>query len=164
VNEGQSLAVAPITSIDLMARRRLKDDMTAIMLRASIRAASRAAMQAGLLQQGRGNDQAAAFGALAALVVAVGSIVTENADERTWRTLPSAIWIARVRLPAGAHSVTLQAPAGARSATVELYGRYAVVDLRLLRNRLIAIAPSTRGAPATSDAFELEPQLKENPK
>jgi len=159
-----TLAVAPITSIDLMARRRLKDDMTAIMLRASIRAASRAAMQAGLLQQSRGNDQGAAFGALAAFVVAVGSIVTENADERTWRTLPSEISIARVRLPAGAHSVTLQAPAGARSATVELSGRYAVVDLRLLRNRLIAIAPSTRGAPATLDAFEPRPQLKENPK
>ncbi len=158
-----TLAVAPITSIDLMARRRLKDDMTAIMLRASIRAASRAAMQAGLLQQGRGNDQAA-FGALAAFAVAVGSIVTEKADERTWRTLPSEISIARVRLPAGAHSVTLQTPAGARSATVELSGRYAVVDLRLLRNRLIAIAPSTRGTPATLDIFAPKSQLKENPK
>ena len=159
-----TLAVAPITSIDLMARRRLKDDMTAIMLRATVRTASRAVIQAGFQQQGRGNDQSAAFGALAAFVVAAGSIVTENADERTWRTLPSEISIARVRLPVGAHSVTLQAPAGARSAKVELSGRYAVVDLRLLRNRLIAIAPSTRGAAGTFEAFEPKPQLKENPK
>ncbi len=161
VDGDTTLAVAPITSIDLMARRRLKDDMPAIMLRATVRAASRAVLQAGLQQQGRGGDQAAAVGALAAFVVAAGSIVIEHADERTWRMLPSEISIARVRLPAGAHSVTLQTPAGPHSGKVELSGRYAVVELRLLRSRLIAIAPSTRGAPGSLEPL---PQPKENPK
>ena len=41
----QSLAVAPITSIDLMARRALKDDMPGIMLRGTIRSASKAVAQ-----------------------------------------------------------------------------------------------------------------------
>jgi hypothetical protein len=118
-------------------------------------------LQAGLQQQGRGGDKAAAVGALAAFVVAAGSMVIEQADERTWRMLPSEFSIARVRLPAGAHSVTLQTPAGPHSAKVELSGRYAVVELRLLRNRLIAIAPSTRGAPGSLEPL---PQPKENPK
>jgi hypothetical protein len=161
VDGDTTLAIAPITSIDLMARRRLKDDMSAIMLRATVRAATRAVLQAGLQQQGRGGDKAAAVGALAAFVVAAGSMVIEQADERTWRMLPSEFSIARVRLPAGAHSVTLQTPAGPHSAKVELSGRYAVVELRLLRNRLIAIAPSTRGAPGSLEPL---PQPKENPK
>jgi hypothetical protein len=123
VDGENKLAVAPITSIDLMARRRLKDDMTAIMLRATARAASRAVVQAGLQQQGRGgNDSSAMIGALAAFVVAAGSIVTEQADERTWRTLPAEFSIARARLPAGVHTVTLQAPGGPRSARVEYPG------------------------------------------
>jgi len=164
VDGGNPLAVAPITSIDLMARRRLKDDMTAIMLRATARAASRAVVQAGFQQQSRGNDSSAMFGALAAFVVAAGSIVTEQADERTWRTLPAEFSIARARLPAGVHTVTLQAPGGPRSARVELSGRHAVVDLRLVRNRLIATAPSTRGAPGTLESIEPKPPLKEDPR
>src|SRR5260221_10750736 len=159
VDGARSLELAPIASIDLMARRRLKPDMRQIMLRAAVRSASRAVLQQGLNNSSRGNDQAAAGAALASLAVAFGSLVTEQADERTWRTLPSSISIARVRLPAGSHVVTL----GERSAPVNISGRYAVVDLRLLRNRLFvnapaAPAPSTGGVPQTLDQV---PQPKE---
>jgi len=74
--------------------------------------------------------------AVAALVVMAGSAVLASADDRTWRMLPSEISIARARLPAGAHSVTMQTPYGARSARVNVYGRYAVVDFWLLGNQL----------------------------
>jgi len=90
-----------------------------------------------------------------------GSLVAERADERTWRTLPSEISIARARLPAGAHTVTLQTPEGAHSARLNLSGRYAVVDLRLLRNQLFVSAFSGRGAAETS---EQKPQPRETPK
>ena len=43
--EGATLPVARITSIDLMARRRLKDDMPGIMLRATIRSTVSATLQ-----------------------------------------------------------------------------------------------------------------------
>ena len=162
VDQGQWLSVAPITSIDLMARRRLKDDMAGIMLRTSIRASTRAVLQAGLQQsRGSGDRGGAAVGVAAALALAAGSLVAEKADERTWRTLPSAISIARARLPAGAHTVTLQTPEGVRSARLNLSGRYAVVDLRLLRNQLFVNAPSTHGAPGT---LEQKPQPRETPK
>jgi len=147
---GPALAAAPITSIDLMARRRLSDDMPGIMLRTSVRAGSRALLQAGL-QQGGGSDRHAAAVGIAALAIAAGSILTEKADERTWRTLPSEISIARARVPSGVHTVTLQTPEGARSARLNLSGRYAVVDLRLLRNQLFVSAFSAHSASETSE-------------
>ncbi len=154
---GPALAVAPITSIDLMARRRLSDDMPGIMLRTSVRAGTRALLQAGL-QHGGGNDRHAAAAGIAAIAIAAGAILTEKADERTWRTLPAEISIARARVPSGVHTVTLQTPEGARSARLNLSGRYAVVDLRLLRNQLFVSAFSARGAPET---LEPKPQPRE---
>ena len=177
VNDGQSLAVAPITSIDLMARRGLQDDMPGILLRATIRSTAKAVTQYQMQQQAQ-NQNSAAMG-LAALAVTIGSAVTESADERTWRTLPSEIAIARGRLPAGAHTVTLQTPEGVRSVRLNLSGRYAVIDLRLLRHQLFmqppeaavrggvrqpdgaAPTPSTGGGPGT---LEQQPHTMEMPK
>src|SRR4051812_28756265 len=67
---GPALAVAPITSIDLMARRRLSDDMPGIMLRTSVRAGTRALLQAGLQQGGDRGDRHAAAAGIAALAIA----------------------------------------------------------------------------------------------
>jgi len=156
----EALELAPITSVDLMARRRLKDDMPQIMLRAAIRAGSRAVVQQGFNNSARGSsDSAGAGAALASLALGIGALVTEHADERTWRTLPAAISIARARLPAGSYVVSL----GAGRAPVSVAGRYAVIDLRLLRNRLFVNAPilqaqSTGDVPA---ALEQIPQPKE---
>jgi hypothetical protein len=139
VDDGPSLTAAPVTSIDLMARRRLQDDMPGIILRATIRSTASAVLQ---YQAQRAGDRqnSAAIGGVAALVT-IGSMVTESADDRTWRTLPSEIAIARARLPAGTHSITLQTPQGARSARVQLSGRHAVVDFRLLPYQLFVQSP-----------------------
>ena len=149
LNDGQALTVAPITSIDLMARRALKDDMPSIMLRGAIRSAAKAATQYALQHQSQKQNNMAL--AIAALAVTIGSVVTESADERTWRTLPSEIGIARARLPPGTHTVTLQTPGGTRSFELKLSGRYAVVGLRMLRGQLFVQAPElamgTGGSP-----------------
>jgi len=111
------------------------------MLRATIRSTASAVLQ---YQAQRGadkqNQNAAALG-VASIVIMAGSAVLESADDRTWRTLPSEISIARARLPAGAHSFTLLTPEGVRSAQVNLSGRYAVVDFRLLQHQLFVNAP-----------------------
>ena len=139
VNDGQSLTVAPITSVDLMARRALKDDMPGIMLRGAIRSTAKAATQYALQHQSQQQNNMGL--AIVALAAAIGSVVTESADERTWRTLPSEIGIARGRLPPGTHTVTLQTPGGMRSVELKLSGRYAVVGLRMLRGQLFVQAP-----------------------
>ena len=137
--EGQALPVARIASVDLMARRRLKDDMPGIMLRATIRSATSATLQY-QAQRAADREQTLAL-ALAAGVIAVGSAVLASADDRTWRALPSDFSIARGRLPRGTRTITLYTPEGARSAAVSLSGRYAVLDLRLLRHQLFVNAP-----------------------
>jgi hypothetical protein len=139
LNDGRSLDVARITSIDLMARRGLRDDMPGIMLRATVRATARVVAQYATQQQAQ-NQNSAVMG-MVALAVLLGSMATESADERTWRTLPSEIAIARGRLPPGVHTITLQTPDGVRSVRLNVTGRYAVVDLRLLGHQVFVQSP-----------------------
>lgn len=139
---GASLPAARITSIDLMARRRLMDDMPAIMLRATIRSTVTATLQ---YQAQRASDREHTLAlALAAGMMTAGTMVFAAADDRTWRALPSDVSIARARVPHGVHTVTLQTPEGPRSTFVSVSGRYAVVDLRLLRHQLFVSAPKPR--------------------
>jgi hypothetical protein len=133
---GQRLPLTRITSIDLMARRSLKDDMPGIMLRATARATSAALLQ--YQAQQHSDRQAGAAAALGAFALAS---FLQTADDRTWRTLPGEVSIARVRLPPGVHEVSLQTYAGEQTARIEVSGRYAVIDFRLLSGRLYVNAP-----------------------
>ena len=127
------ISTTVITSIDLMARKALQEEMPGIVLRGIIRSSTKAIAQ---YQSGK-NDQSGLIG----LAMAIGSIVTESADERGWRSLPAQIAIARARIPTSAHTVTLQTPEGVRSVQLNLAGRYAVVGLRLLRSKLFVQSP-----------------------
>ena len=140
--DGQSFSVSRITGIDLMARRRLMDDMPGIMLRATIRSTVSATLQY-QAQRASDREQSAAM-AIAAGIVTVGSVLLASADDRTWRALPSEVSIARARVPRGVHTITLHTPEGPRGASVSVSGRYAVVDLRLLRHQLFVSAPKLR--------------------
>ncbi len=151
-SEGESLEVAPITSVDLMARRALKDDMPGIMLRGAIRSATKAATQYALQHQSQQQNNMGL--ALAALAVTIGSVATESADERTWRTLPNEIGIARARIPPGQHTCTLQTPSGLRSVQISVSGRYAVVGLRMLGPQLFVQPPEAGGGTGTPPGGE----------
>jgi hypothetical protein len=140
VDDAAPLPLAPLTSIDLMARRQLKDDMPAIMLRATIRATASAVAQ---YQTQKASDRHNSAGIAAALVT-LGSALLASADDRTWRTLPSEISIARARIRAGVHNVTVQTPQGPRSARVEVSGRYAVIDFWLLGQQLFGHHPGAK--------------------
>lgn len=142
IGDGRRFDVAPLTSVDLMARRSLRDDMPGIMLRAALRSTTSVVTQVQAQRLGDSRDPAAQMIGLAALVVGAGSAIMDSADDRTWRSLPADISIARARLPRGAHTVTVATPDGQRSAEVRVGGRYAVVDLRLLRQRMYVHAPS----------------------
>ena len=132
-----SIDTTVITSMDLMARKALQEEMPGIVLRGMIRSSTKAVAQ---YQAGK-NDQSGLIG----LAMALGSVVTESADERGWRALPSQIAIARARIPSGEHAITLQTPEGIRSTQVNLAGRYAVVGLRLLRQTLFVQAAQGAG-------------------
>jgi hypothetical protein len=115
--------------------------MPGIMLRATIRSTMRAVMQY-QAQRSAQREQSLAM-AIAAGVLTVGSAALESADDRTWRALPAEVSVARGRVPRGVHTITVNTPDGQREARVNVSGRYAVVDLRLLRHQLFVNEPST---------------------
>ena len=137
IGGAQQVALTPLTSIDLMARRSLKDDMPGIMLRATVRATTSAMLQY-QAQHNRGSDAAAA----AAIAAFAATALLQTADDRTWRSLPAQVSIARVRLPPGVHDVTLQsALSGEQRVRISVSGRYAVIDFRVLARQLFVQAP-----------------------
>ena len=131
--DGRSAPLTPLTSIDLMARRSLQDDMPGIMLRAVVRSTTSAALQ----YNAQHGDRQNAGAALVSALLAVGTVALNTADDRTWRALPAEISIARLRLPRGVHNVTLDG----RSFPLEISGRYTVVDFRVLRSQVYVSAP-----------------------
>ncbi len=137
------IATTLITSVDLMARKAIQEEMPGIMLRGIIRSSGKAIAQ----YQARKNDQSG----LAALIVAIGSIVTESADERSWRLLPAQIAIARARIPSGEHTLGFGATPGGSDIRFSVSGRYAVIGLRFLGGSTFAIVPPA-GYPARPDA------------
>ncbi len=139
---------AVITNTDLMARKALQEDMPGILLRGIIRSSAKAIAQN---EASRRDDSG-----LAALALAIGSIVTESADERGWRSLPGQIAIARARIASGEHTIGFGASPGGQDIRFGVSGRYAVVGLRILGGTTFAILPQTL------PAREMAPKALEN--
>src|SRR5207253_2396067 len=72
-------------------------------LRATVRATTSAMLQY-QAQHNRNSDAAAAT----AIAAFTATALLQTADDRTWRSLPAQVSIARVRLPPGVHDVTLE--------------------------------------------------------
>ena len=117
----QAVPLALITNVDAMARRQLRDEMPGIILRGAIRAAVKG------VAQKQANDRSAILG----LLVTVGSVVTESADERVWRTLPAQISLGRMTLPVGQHTLSITTAQGEKTVTFTVTGKHAVVPLRV---------------------------------
>lgn len=158
VDQSEAVPTAHILDLDAMARRALKDEMPAIMMRAFVRSATKAVaqyqMQRQMMQRGRRNDDGAALGAAVALIaMQIGGAVVEQADERGWRMLPSQVSLARVKLPHGRHTLNVRSPAGAANFEVNLRARHALVTVRLLRGRAFVSPVGEPGAaPPSADA------------
>lgn len=125
-----------VTDTGLMARRALRDDMPGIILRTVVRAIARQAVSDALDKQADGKNRAAFF--LASTLVQVGGAIMEQADDRSWRTLPARFYLARLRLPPGRQ--TLAAP-GLPPVDIDIgpVGRPQLVVLRWFGQRLIRI-------------------------
>jgi hypothetical protein len=129
-----------VTSVDAMARRALQEEMPGIMLRGIIRSTAKAALQYNVQKQ----DETG----LASLAVMLGSIVTESADERAWRTLPAQIAIARARVPTGTPYLDVDTPGGTQRIAIAAKGRHQVIALRSLGGHLFTMPPQgPRGEP-----------------
>lgn len=156
---GQSIKPELTSSIDAMARKNLKDDMPAYVLRATSRAlislAAQLAADRAAQQRNKKNDNAALVGALAGLITAVSLQAINVTDVRHWSTLPSQTYMARVNLPVGQNILKYSTPSGAVvSQNVNLNQGYNVIYLRIFRDRASVLTSNDPNAlPGKSDAI-----------
>jgi uncharacterized protein len=162
---GQSIRPELTSSIDAMARKNLKDDMPAYVLRATSRAlisltAQIAADRAAQQRSKDNKNNNALAGALAGLITGVALQAINVTDVRHWSTLPSQTYMARVNLPVGENTLRYSTPSGATlSQNINLKQGYNVVYLRIFRDRATVLTSNDPNAlPVKADAvFAKEP-------
>jgi hypothetical protein len=91
--------------ISAIAVKDLEARIPAITARAVARAVVKAQMAKAARESARQQNQNNAGAAVAALAVEIAGLVTERADTRSWLTLPSRVYLARVPLPPGTYTV-----------------------------------------------------------
>ena len=99
VADSKSVNLETVENIDALARNALDSDMPVITARAIARAVIKSTTQKEAEEQG---------GALAGFLMTITNIVTEQADTRSWSTLPQEIQMARLVLPKGTHNVQIK--------------------------------------------------------
>ncbi len=170
-----------VANIDSMARKNLRDEMPAYVLRASSRAlvslaaqfaADRAAQQAASRNQGNQNNQnnnsAALIGAIAGMITGYGLQAINVTDVRHWSTLPAQTYMARMGLPIGPTVLRYTLPSGVTaSQTVNLVGGYNVVYIRMFRNRATVLTSNDPAAlptkPVATPPVESTPVITTSP-
>ena len=146
---GKQLPVETLSNIDFMARRMLKDQMPGILLRTVIRAVVKSVAQ----------EQANKGGVVLGLAANIASAVSEQADDRSWRTLPERISIARATLPQGTQSIEFQTGSGSFKKEVEISQRFTIIPVRLTGGAVYVGQPNTPGYVAPVVAAP-EPEIK----
>lgn len=141
---GKQLPVETLTNIDAMARRLLKDQMPGILLRTVIRAVLKSAAQ----------DQAYKGGLVLGLAANVATVVSEQADDRSWRTLPERISVARATLPQGTQLIEFQTANGSFRKEVTIGNRFSIIPIRITSGTVYV------GQPNTPSSFLPEPTSK----
>jgi len=133
---GKQLQVDTLTNIDAMARRQLKDQMPGILLRTVIRAVVKSVAQ----------DQAYKGGLALGVLTNVATVVTEQADERSWRTLPERISVARATLPQGKQTIEFQSGTGSYRKEVDIGNRFTIIPIRITGGTVYVGQPNAIGS------------------
>ncbi|MGL5632969.1 MAG: COG3014 family protein [Azovibrio sp.] len=137
----KKLTVETLVNVDAMARRLLKDQLPGIVGRTMIRAIAKTALQYQAQKKG---------GAVAGLLTTVATVVTEQADERAWRTLPERVAVARAILPQGKMSLEFETGSGTHTAEVTISGRLTVIPIRLANGTVYVGQPVVEAAMSQS--------------
>lgn len=155
---GKTLPVEKLVDMDIMARRVLKDQLPGIMVRTTVRAITKSVAQDAATKKG---------GAVAGILVAVASVATEQADERSWRTLPESISVSRAILPYGKQMLEFQTGKGVFRTEINISNRFTVVPIRLTggavfvgEQNIITAMPEIQGGAAKGRAGSNRPTKK----
>jgi len=131
-----------------MARRQLKDQMPGILLRTVIRAVVKSVAQ----------DQAYKGGLALGVVANVATVATEQADDRSWRTLPERISVARATLPQGVQTIEFQTGSGSFKKEIEIGNRFSIIPIRITGGTVYVGQPNTLGTISPEVAPEPAPK------
>jgi hypothetical protein len=167
---GQSIRTELTSSIDAMARKNLKDDMPAYVLRATSRAIVSLVAQVAAdraAQQRNKNNNNALVGALAGIITGIALQAINVTDVRHWSTLPAQTYMARVRLPVGQNVLKYSTPLGTTlSQSVNLVKGYNVLYLRMFRDKASILSSNDpRALPVKAEAILAKepPQISTTP-
>ena len=111
-----------VVDIDAMSRRALKDEMPTIIARGILRSGVKVAMQ-------NAADELDDSGLMGGLIGLAG-VVTELADDRSWRLLPRNIGIARQLITRGTRTLELRSGSRSHSLEVLVTGRFMLLFVR----------------------------------
>ncbi|MDR1229111.1 MAG: hypothetical protein LBK55_08890 [Azoarcus sp.] len=122
---GRVLPVETLVNVDALARRQLKDMLPGIIGRTAVRAAVKSVLQYQAKKKGN---------ALAGLGATVATVATEQADERSWRTLPARLSVARAILPTGEQEIEFRTHNGTYRGKIKVEDTMTIVPIRLSGN------------------------------
>lgn len=108
---GETVVLADVGGL---AAKDLKERMPGMLVRQTLRATAKYNMQK------QANDN---FGLLGSLSTQIYNLVSEQADRRSWLSLPAYAQATRFHLPQGEHVLVLSTPAGNRTLTVPVVRR-----------------------------------------
>ena len=134
----RSEATSLVSDTDAIASRNLLDDYPILLAKQAVRAAIK-----GTATREAGKQ----FGSWAQLAAGVASAITEQADLRTWSTLPKQIHIARLFVPKGTSELTVSALPGvpgrfSKTIQIPTNARHIVVLARASDNNITVSSKS----------------------
>jgi hypothetical protein len=104
-----------VHNVTALADKALSERMAGITAKALARATTKFALAEGVTrgaQHAAGNDAAPLVGLLVGLLTKGLAVASEEADKRSWQTLPDEIHLARVWVPPGRYQVRSQSAGG----------------------------------------------------
>lgn len=104
---GKQASTQMMEDIDAIAKSSLDSRMPAITARSIARAASKVGIQTSIDRAGRNRDKDPAAELIGSFLVRVAAVATERADTRSWLTLPANVQMARLLIPPGSYTVTV---------------------------------------------------------
>jgi uncharacterized protein len=104
---GKQSSTQIMENVDAIARASLDSRMAAITARSVARAVAKGVIQESVDRAGNNNDNETAAALLSSFIVRVAAVATERADTRSWLTLPANVQLARLSMPPGSYTVTV---------------------------------------------------------
>lgn len=157
--DSNQVPLSMVANVDAMAKRELKDQMPTYITRAIVSSIIQIAAQEAASQV---IDKKAGGNPLLKLLTtaAVNAIAAGDVDTRMWKSLPANVYMARVRLPKGEHTLALPGVQD-KAIKVSINDPYEVVHARVFANGKVAVNASQKQLSDAEYNVRMQAELKE---